>query len=144
MSSRRGSIVLNGTIEVDSTPQRGTTFTLRLPLTLAIINCLLVRLATRVFSMPIDDVREIVSVANGRRRHRSWARQTFDVRGEFVPLVSIDDIFHWHGIDYGYNTSGRASHQTDSSDAIIEVVILHAAGRPWGCASTNFWAVRTL
>ena len=54
--------VLNGTIEVDSTPQRGTTFTLRLPLTLAIINSLLVRLRNMIFSMPIDDVREIVSV----------------------------------------------------------------------------------
>ena len=53
---------LNGTIEVDSTLTEGTTFTLRLPLTLAIINSLLVRVRQITFSIPVDDVREIVSL----------------------------------------------------------------------------------
>ena len=57
---------LNGAIEVDSRPGEGTTFTLRLPLTLAIIRSLLVRFRDGVFSIPIDDVREIVSVPLGR------------------------------------------------------------------------------
>jgi two-component system chemotaxis sensor kinase CheA len=52
---------LNGTIDVDSAPQEGTTFTIRLPLTLAIINSLLIRIRDVIFSMPIEDVREIVS-----------------------------------------------------------------------------------
>ncbi len=62
---------LNGSIEIESVPQQGTHFTIRLPLTLAIINCLLVRVRGIVFSMPIDDVREIVSVNQDDVDHRS-------------------------------------------------------------------------
>ena len=77
--------VLNGTVAVDTTPLRGTSFTLRLPLTLAIINALLVRVENTVFSMPIDDVREIVAV----KRRRS-SRCT-----ENRPLRSVVSLSPW-------------------------------------------------
>jgi len=85
---------LNGTISVETQLGRGTTFSIRLPLTLAIIRCLLFRLKHGMFAVPIDGVREIVSVpvddiVTIRGRH------TFEVRGEFVPLVDIDDVFDW-------------------------------------------------
>lgn len=85
---------LNGHIEVESTPERGTTFSIRLPLTLAIINSLLIRARGTIFSVPISDVREIVSVktADVITVH---ARQTIDVRGEFISVVGIDDVFEW-------------------------------------------------
>jgi two-component system chemotaxis sensor kinase CheA len=108
---------LNGTIEVDSTPQQGTTFTLRLPLTLAIISSLLVRLRNVMFSMPIDDVREIVSVQE-RDVVIVHGKQTFDVRGEFIPLVSIDDIFQWHGVDYGYDRDEEIR-QSDKGTSVL-------------------------
>ena len=91
---------LNGTIEVGSTPRQGTDFILRLPLTLAIINSLLIRVRRVTFSLPIDDVREIVSIAE-REIVSVHGKQTIDVRGEFIPLVSVDDIFDWHNVDYG-------------------------------------------
>jgi two-component system chemotaxis sensor kinase CheA len=121
---------LNGTIEVESTPSQGTSFTIRLPLTLAIINSLLVRLRDVIFSMPIDDVREIVSIAE-RDVVTVNHRQTFDVRGEFILLVSIDDMFQWHGIDYGYRGT-HEDRQTDSTSKSVEVVILQAAGKTIG------------
>ena len=70
---------LNGTVEIDTIPQQGTTFTIRLPLTLAIMNGLLIRLRNTVFSMPMEDVREIVSVAK-RDVVTINGKQTFDVR----------------------------------------------------------------
>jgi two-component system chemotaxis sensor kinase CheA len=115
---------LNGTIEVQSTLQEGTTFTIRLPLTLAIINSLLVRVHDVIFAIPIDDVREIVSV-HPPDIVTIQGKQTFDVRGEFIPLVQIDDVFAWRelasSLDRGAADDGR-----------VDVVILHAGSKTLG------------
>jgi two-component system chemotaxis sensor kinase CheA len=81
---------LNGTIDVDSAPQEGTTFTIRLPLTLAIINSLLIRIRDVIFSMPIEDVREIVCPRDRRRvpcRHRDGSRPPDYRRARRVPAA---------------------------------------------------------
>ncbi len=120
---------LNGSIEIESVPNEGTHFTIRLPLTLAIINCLLVKLRGIVFSMPIDDVREIVSV---KQEHviTVQGKQTFDVRDEFIPLVSIDDLFDWHAVVDG--RQGIDRRETELGNRTSEVVILQAAGKTIG------------
>jgi two-component system, chemotaxis family, sensor kinase CheA len=121
---------MNGTIQVDSIPGQGTTFTIRLPLTLAIITSLMVRLRHATFALPIDDVREIVSIAPNDITV-VLGKQTFEVRGEFIPLLQIDDIFHWHGIDYGNSGTRKKGHYS-SPNKKQEVVILHAAGKTIG------------
>lgn len=91
---------LNGMVEVNSVGGIGTTFTIRLPLTLTITRCMLFRLPQAVFAAPIENVREIVRLAD----HQVVAangRQVFDVRGEFMPLVGIDDLFAWPGATGG-------------------------------------------
>ncbi len=86
---------LSGTIDVTSSPGTGTTFTIRLPLTLAIIHSLLVRFRDSCFSIPIDDVREIVSVPRNQV-HLVHRFSTIDVRGELVPLMDMAGIFAWN------------------------------------------------
>jgi len=120
---------LNGTVDIGHTAGRGTTFTIRLPLTLAIIRSLLFRLRHGVFAVPIDNVREIVSVPTDQIV-TIHAKQTFEVRGEFIPLVDIDDIFQWHSVryrDYGYREPAE-----DVKMKRVDVVILHSGDKTMG------------
>ncbi len=128
---------LNGSIEVDSIPEQGTAFTIRLPLTLAIVNSLLVRIHNVIFSMPIDDVREIVSVRRGDIV-AIRGKQTFDVRGEFIPLVTVDDVFLWHEVPYDYRDNIPQATGSDTQGGSVDVVILHTAGKSMGLRVDEF------
>jgi two-component system chemotaxis sensor kinase CheA len=119
---------LNGTVGVHHVAGQGTTFTVRLPLTLAIIRSLLFRVRQGVFAVPMDSVREIVSVGVDQVL-AVHGRQTFDVRGTFVPLIGIDDIFDWRGDDAN---PPRAAASEPLATKHINVVILHAADRTIG------------
>ncbi|MFT4549900.1 MAG: two-component system chemotaxis sensor kinase CheA [Pseudoalteromonas tetraodonis] len=111
---------LSGTINVESVLEQGTTFTVRLPLTLAIIKSLLIGVRKEIFSIPIDDVREIVKISEVDVV-RLRDRQTIDVRGEFIPLIRIADVFHWHDVSYTSNATqvSKISSDDDSIDAVI-------------------------
>ena len=122
---------LNGTIEVDSNPQQGTTFTIRLPLTLAIINSLLVRARGVIFSIPISDVREIVAIQPSEIVS-IHGRETFDVRGEFIPLVSINDVFTWQDSAFRHEKNGTPDSQASDTGSAVHVVILQTVGRTLG------------
>ena len=116
---------LNGTVDVETTAGKGTTFRIRLPLTLAIINGLLFRIGYVNYSVPIDDVREIVSVPP-ERIIAVHGKETLDVRGEFISVVSIDELFSWHSVPYKY----RNYDPTD--DPNVSVLVLQSAGRAIG------------
>src|SRR5262249_18087814 len=57
-------------------------------------------------------------------------RRTFEVRGEFIPLVDIDEIFDWHAVPYRYPGSIQAP--DDPSARRLNVVILHSAEKTMG------------
>jgi two-component system chemotaxis sensor kinase CheA len=116
---------LSGSIDVASTPGVGTTFTIRLPLTLAIIRSLLIRFRDGHFSIPIDDVREIVSVPPDKI-HTVHRHRTIDVRGELVPLCSMEDLFDWNALPESPPRDQAGANRN------INVVLLHARGKTFG------------
>ena len=88
---RRNIERLRGTIEIDSTEHRGTTFTIAVPLTLAIIEGLLVKVGDERFIVPTLSVREsfrplpqMISVVQGRG-------EMVSVRGKLTPLLRLGD-----------------------------------------------------
>ncbi|HIE96094.1 MAG TPA: hypothetical protein EYG03_01025 [Planctomycetes bacterium] len=85
---------LNGTVELDSTVGEGTTISIKLPLTLAILPSLLVVIEGDVIAMPVESVSEIVPLRpdNMSSVH---GMQTADVRGRVVSVVHLAELFSW-------------------------------------------------
>jgi two-component system chemotaxis sensor kinase CheA len=109
---------LNGSIDLDSTPGVGTTFLLRLPLTLAILPVLLVRVAEEIYALPLRSVVETAQV-NLRNVHRVEGTEVLCLRDETLPLIRLGQLFE----------SGAASSAPRRSDHACKVVILAIAER---------------
>ena len=85
---RRNLQALRGTINVDSQPGQGTRLTLRLPLTLAIIDGFLVVSGNRSYVIPLDAVVECIE-----RPESEHERNYFNLRGQVLPAVCLREIF---------------------------------------------------
>ncbi|AGA25183.1 chemotaxis protein CheA [Singulisphaera acidiphila] len=83
---------LRGSIAVESTPGAGTSFIFRLPLTLALIDGLLVETAGSRYVVPLAQVEECVSL-NGSKPALAQGRPCVTVRGELVPMVPLRKLF---------------------------------------------------
>jgi two-component system chemotaxis sensor kinase CheA len=92
---------LRGKIELSTKPGEGTTATLRLPLTLAIIEGMLVRVGNGRYSIPLSAVEECVELpasADTASRGRSF----LDIRGQLVPFLRLREVFGTAGEPDGY------------------------------------------
>ena len=83
---------LNGIFEVESALGKGTKFTIKLPLTLAIIQALLVRVADELYSIPLDAVVESqrINASDVRTVHGG---EVITLRGQVVPLIRVGEFF---------------------------------------------------
>ncbi|MFA6202531.1 MAG: chemotaxis protein CheA [Gallionella sp.] len=89
---------LNGSINIDSIPGKGSVFTISLPLTLAILPVLILRLGDQSFAVPLSMVREILSVTPGQLQKIS-GRATMVVRGEVLPVLPLAQLIGWDASD---------------------------------------------
>lgn len=89
---------LNGTISIVSEVGKGSVFEISLPLTLAILPVLILRLGEQSFAVPLSMVREILSVSQGQL-HRVSGRATMVVRGEVLPVLPLSQLIGWEESD---------------------------------------------
>jgi two-component system chemotaxis sensor kinase CheA len=87
---RRGIDSLRGRVDVESTPGQGTSFALRIPLTLAIIEGLQVRVSGEFYVIPLAAVQECLEF------HPEEAN-VLDIRGEIIPWVRLRELFGLNG-----------------------------------------------
>jgi two-component system chemotaxis sensor kinase CheA len=112
---RRNIEALRGTVELDSAAGRGTTFRVRMPLTLAIIDGFLVGVEKSSFVVPLDMVLECVEL-NQSIREDSADRNFINLRGEVLPFIRLRDLFA---------VTGRPPRREN-------VVVVHYAGNKAG------------
>lgn len=81
---------LNGIIDIESTVGKGTTFTIKLPLTLAIIRSLLVKFGEKTFAIPLVNVLEIIRL-NTNEIQMVKEQEVGVIRGKVLPLVRMKE-----------------------------------------------------
>ncbi len=82
---------LRGTIDIGTRPGRGTEVTLRLPLTLAIIDGLLVRIGQGRYAIPLSAVEECVELS-AAKDESSQGRSFLSIRGDLVPFLRLREL----------------------------------------------------
>ncbi|WP_010583853.1 hybrid sensor histidine kinase/response regulator [Schlesneria paludicola] len=89
---------LEGTISIDSDVGRGTTMTLKLPLTLAIIRCLIVTVGPNRFAVPQRDLEEVICLHPKASGHIELAFDTevYRLRDRLLPIVRFSDVVGHH------------------------------------------------
>ena len=125
---KKNILRLKGVFDVDSVSGEGTTFTMKLPLTLAIIQALLVRVADELYSIPLDAVIESqrIDAKDVRTVHGG---EVITLRGQVVPLIRVGEFFN-------------LTHARDPEKVMIVIVGLQ--GRQVGLVVDSFQGEREI
>ena len=118
---RRNIEALRGSVELDSTPGRGSCIEIRLPLTLAIIDGFLVGVGDSKFIFPLDAVVEVIASRATGSAVDAQGRSCVELRGALLPVV---DIRRLYALD-------------SESPERSSVVVVRAAGRRYGVLVDN-------
>ena len=117
---------LNGRVGVRSTVGKGSVFTIKLPLTLAIIDALLVKSGNQVFAIPGTAVEETLIVPPETISHLT-SRQAINLRGEVLGVCRLKHLLK----------SAAPDNMADEADG-LSVVVVSAAGRRMGIIVDSF------
>jgi two-component system chemotaxis sensor kinase CheA len=90
---RRNIRELGGRVEIESALGVGTRISVRLPLTLAILDGMSVGVSGETFILPLNHVIESLQVSEQEVRSISGAGRVISVRGEYVPVVALQQVF---------------------------------------------------
>jgi two-component system chemotaxis sensor kinase CheA len=112
---------LRGSIDLSTNPGNGTTVTLRLPLTLAIIEGLLIRVGEGRYIIPLSAVEECAELTAAEERVRG--RDFLNMRGDLVPFLRLRNLFDVAGEPDRYQKIVIASAGETRVGLIVDQII---------------------
>lgn len=90
---RRNIEAMNGRIDMDSSPGQGTRMTIRLPLTLAILDGMSVRMGKEIFILPLTAIRESIQPRSEQFKTLAGRGRVLKVGGDYLSLIVLQDVF---------------------------------------------------
>lgn len=123
---RRNIKDLGGSVEVESERGVGSTFKIRLPLTLAILDGQLVKAADETFIIPLISIIESVQVNPEHVNSLANKNELYRFRDEYIPIIRLTDLFQIQGEDTHIKDGLLVVVETDGKKSGIFVDDLHA------------------
>ncbi len=84
---------LGGNVDVTTEPGKGTTFTIRLPLTLAILDGQLIRVGSETYIIPLVSIIESLEIQTENINSIAGTTEVYKMRDEYIPLVRLYEVF---------------------------------------------------
>ena len=85
---------IRGRVNIESHPGEGAVFQLRIPLTTAIIDGMLIRVKDRIYAIPILDVRETLQISDSSVVEMVDGLEILSLRDELIPILRLQEIHH--------------------------------------------------
>lgn len=118
---------VGGSVNLSSIVNAGTTFTLKIPLSMSIIKGLMVECQQQYFIIPLDSIVETVKLA-GQTIRKYKQNMVADVRGEIMPLLELRGILRMED----------AALESEQMGELVSVVVINVDGVKYGLIVERF------